>query len=284
MGKSTALKHLAVCWANGSVKELKQFDFVFHVSLKDVHKNDSIESIIITQHKGLSGNNVQPHEIKRIMEDTTKQVVLLLDGHDEYKRGINVNIDRAITKDLLRNCCIVLTSRESKELSDVRECMDVEAEIKGFDEQGREEYITKYLGSTEKTSELLTSLKHTLQVDCRVHEILRIPFLLHMICVLFNRSASLPKTKTGVLDAIVDRCINWDAIRKCGKKKLEDMKDALIKLGKLAMEGLQRDQFQQTFTEVQSTPLNSNEKYREFLCYLSTDQNCCKLTTWSAVV
>ena len=251
MGKSTALKYVALCWANGTIKELEQFGFIFHLSLKDIHSNEAIENIIIKQHKGLSGNNVQPREIKSIIDGTTKQeVVILLDGHDEYRKGINEHIDKAITKDSLRNCCIVLTSRESKELSNIRECMDVEAEIKGFDDHGREEYITKYLGSEEKTVKLLKTLKRTLQAACGVHEFLRIPFILHMICVLFNRSVSLPKTKTGVLNAIVDRCINWDAIRKSGKKKLEDTKDALVRLGKLAMEGLQRDQFQQTFTKV----------------------------------
>ena len=29
MGKSTAMKHLAISWADGTAEELKKFDFVF---------------------------------------------------------------------------------------------------------------------------------------------------------------------------------------------------------------------------------------------------------------
>ena len=71
-----------------------------------------------------------------------------------------------------------------------------------------------------------------------------------MICVLYSRKGSLPKTKTGIPDAIVDRCLDWDAIRKSGKKRMTSVKDAVVRVGKLAMEGLQRDQFQQTFSKV----------------------------------
>ena len=41
MGKSTAMKHLAISWADGTAEELKKFDFVFHISLKLVRDNRS---------------------------------------------------------------------------------------------------------------------------------------------------------------------------------------------------------------------------------------------------
>ena len=256
MGKSTALKHFALCWAEGAVDSQMKIDYIFHVSLKEVQKDETIENIIIKQHKGLSGNNVKPDEIKALLEEESQKIILLLDGHDEYKCGINENIDKAITKDYLRNCWIVLTSRESKELSVIRDHMDAEAEITGFNQLGREIYISKFLGSEEKTAELLKMLRRTLRQTDNVYEIpeapeiLRIPFLVHMICVLYSRKACLPKTKTGILDAMVDRCLDWEAIRKSGKKREASVKDAVIRLGKLAMEGLQRDQFHQTFTKV----------------------------------
>ena len=36
MGKSTTMKHLAISWADETSEELKKFDFVFHISLKQV--------------------------------------------------------------------------------------------------------------------------------------------------------------------------------------------------------------------------------------------------------
>ena len=46
MGKSTEMKHLSLCWADGKSEELKKFHFVFHLALKHVKKNSgSIEDI-----------------------------------------------------------------------------------------------------------------------------------------------------------------------------------------------------------------------------------------------
>ena len=84
MGKSTAMKHIAITWEDGSVDELKKFQFVFHISLKNVKDNSPIENIIIAQHSGLKANKVQPKEIKSILDDADGNVLLLIDGHDEF--------------------------------------------------------------------------------------------------------------------------------------------------------------------------------------------------------
>ena len=138
---------------------MKQFDFVFHIALKDVKNDQSIENIIIKQHKGLKSRNVSPTEIKNIIECDHHKILLLLDGHDEYTVETNPNIDDVITKDILTDCSIILTSRESKELPEIRCYMDAEAEITGFDSDGIRDYITKYLGSREKQKELISHAK-----------------------------------------------------------------------------------------------------------------------------
>ena len=249
MGKSTAMKHLALSWADGSVDELKEFNFVFHVALKGVKDNKNIEEIIISQHPALFGNKVQPQEIRSILEEDQK-VLIILDGHDEYKPGTNSDIDKIITKFILRNCCVIITSRETKELATIRECIDAEAKITGFDKPRVEEYVTKYMGSSEKCEQLLSK---TEEIGIQSQEncgILSIPILLHMICILFLSRVSLPRTKTGIFSAIVERCPHWEEIRKTGQKPLQHFTNTILKLGELAMEGLLREHFQQTFTTV----------------------------------
>ena len=60
IGKTTATKYLALNWAEGSSEGLEKFDFVFHITLKDVtSKKQTITEIIIGQHGFLSGNDVQ---------------------------------------------------------------------------------------------------------------------------------------------------------------------------------------------------------------------------------
>ena len=249
MGKSTAMKQLALCWADGSADELKEFNFVFHVALKGVKDNKNIEEIIISQHPALFGNKVQSREIRSILEEDEK-VLIILDGHDEYKPGTNSDIDKIITKFILRNCCVIITSRETKELATIRGCIDAEAKITGFDKPRVEEYITKCMRSSEKCEQLLSK---TEEIGIQSHEdcgILSIPNLLHMICILSLNRISLPRSKTGIFSAIVERCPHWDEIRKTGQKTLRHFTTTVLKLGELAMEGLQREHFQQTFTTV----------------------------------
>ena len=113
-GKSTAMKHVSLSWADNSAEDLKSIDFIFHVSLSKVENDDDIEKIIVQQHKGLKGNGVQPAEIKEILQNRRKmKVITILDGHDEYEPGTNSDIDHLIKKEYLRNCGIILASRET---------------------------------------------------------------------------------------------------------------------------------------------------------------------------
>ena len=66
----------------------EKFDFIFHIELKAAKRHLSIEEIIVKQHATLKAMKVDPQEIKTILEGHQNQkVLLLLDGHDEYKRG-----------------------------------------------------------------------------------------------------------------------------------------------------------------------------------------------------
>ena len=112
-GKSTAMKHLSLSWADNSIDNIKDIDFTFHVSLDMVQNDDDLENIIVQQHKGLKGNDVQPAEIKAILRNQAKKkIVIILDGHDEYQPGTNSDIDHLIKREYLRNCGIVLSSQK----------------------------------------------------------------------------------------------------------------------------------------------------------------------------
>ncbi len=246
VGKSTSLKHLSLALANGESIQLKQFDFVFHIALKFAKQNQSLEDIILEQHAALVRHKASLCHIKQLIEGKTNNtILLLLDGYDEYKKGRSPDVDNSLTGGLL-NTCILLTSRDTNEVAGLRKFMDAEAEITGFDGKRVEEYITKYIGSEAKTQELIelankNNLVQTEFVDVD-YGIMKIPIFLQMICVLFQRRDSLPKTRTGIIAAIVKRCPDWEEIRKSGKKTDVEWKAALdtslIKMGKLAWQRL----------------------------------------------
>ena len=156
IGKTTATKYMALNWAEGSSEELEKFDFVFHIALKDVTSKKTMAEIIIEQHGFLSGNEVNAEEIKTIIKGHTNHTILfIIDGYDEYQPGTCPEVDNAIKRYSLRNCWIFLTSRETKDFLRIAEFLDAEAEIIGFDAERVKEYITKYVGSTERCDQLI---------------------------------------------------------------------------------------------------------------------------------
>ena len=245
IGKSTATKYLAITWADGTEGELEQFNFVFHIALKLVKDNSSIEDVILKQHSGLKAGKVTPDEIKSILkEDTKNKVLLLLDGHDEYKVGRNTDIDEAIKKQQMWNCWLILTSRETEKTHDLQQYMDAEAEINGFDKKNIESYISKVVPE-DQTKDLLeqavsVGLVHKVlgQLVYKNDSILTVPILLHMICILFLGKRILPNSVLGIIQAIVDRCMDREAIRAKGEKAVKMADQALTRLGKLAWYGL----------------------------------------------
>ena len=280
IGKTTATKYMALNWAEGSSEELEKFDFVFHITLKDVTSKKTMAEIIIEQHGFLSGNEVNAEEIKTIIKGHTNHTILfIIDGYDEYQPGTCPELDNAIKRYSLRNYWVVLTSRETKDFLRIAEFLDAEAEITGFDADRVKEYITKYVGSTERCdqligiardSEIISGISEKLSVgesskssrERDYYGILCIPFLLNMICELFMRNISLPKTKTGIISAIVDRCPGWEEIRTTGEKGLKNVEKTIQKLGKFVLDRLLKEDFHQQFAKV-STNSTGNKVLRD---------------------
>ena len=220
------------------------FDHVFQIALQKVQSDTSMAEIIVTEHNELEKEDAV--EVKSILEDQSERKLLLLDGYDEYQ-GRNKDIDDLILKKKVPNCWLLLTSRETDKLYEVRDCMDAEAEIVGFSQENIPVYIRKYLGSEEKTETLLYQAKKSdfclkMSEGWRIqNDILKIPILLCMICFLFLSQEALPDTKAGIYDAIVERIINREAVRTKKNRNPEKEQQALIQLGKLAWKGLQED-------------------------------------------
>ncbi len=290
IGKSTSLKHISLSWANGESEQLKQFDFVFHIALKFVKQNQTLEEMIVEQHKVLKMHKSSQREIRLVLEgETSKKTLILLDGYDEYRKGTSPHVDSSLLRESLPCATILITSRDNKEVTELKPHMDIEAEITGFDPERVEEYITKYFGNERMSQKLISLVNMNLlsrKEECEIaleeakeseikqafflsrcifrrnnsdsvtdfFGILQVPIMLHMICVLFQRETSLPKTRTGVISAIVERCPDWEEIRKSGNKTTDEWKQVLEatleRLGELAWERLEKGNKDLVFTKV----------------------------------
>ena len=221
------------CEGSGKTEtKLSQFDLVFLVELRYVNDNSSLEQIIIKQH-GLKGKGVSESQIRSILEE--QSVLLILDGYDEYQKGTNSDIDSAI-EDTVGDCFLILTSRDGDYISkETLDKFDGEIVITGFNDQSMFECAAKYLESEEMAERLIWEAS-----NCMIKDLLQIPIILLMACVLFFEIQKLPKSHTAIIDKIVEMCLDRSALKHFGRKAMEipGLEDKLYQLGKLSWKAL----------------------------------------------
>ena len=278
IGKSTFVKKLAVDWAeldetpedneDGNVSEdeeatfqdcegssrssgkdkgmsesqkeyLKKFELVLVINLKEVSKCRSLKEIV-------NSCCIFPDEESALVDDLlsylTKnqgKVLLVFDGYDEYRCGSNSEIHEIFKGKKLRNCCVLITTRISK-ADELREFKDVHAEITGFSEVDRVEFMIKVLGSKAEAQELR---HHLLQK--KLADLTRVPLLLLFFCTLWKKGKlkSFPENKTKLYLEIVQYVLDYNQGKDSPARfgKVHDFKDVLVEIGKLALECLLED-------------------------------------------
>ena len=245
MGKTASVAMLAVKYANKS-EEMKEFDFVFTIRLKYVDEDSSLPELIVEQHEKL-----EPHQVNRvraILQGAAKQkVALLLDGYDEYKRGTNKEIDKAI-KSGIGNCFMLLTSRPGYVEKDIQDRIDGEVRIDGFSPEKIRECCNLYLESKEQTDKLLQQAEKA-KLCWRLDKfygdpgILKIPIILLMVCVLYDENQFLPKKKTEIIRTIIELMMDRSTLRHfhCKSSDLNHLDSLLYTLGEQSWKTLQKD-------------------------------------------
>ena len=174
------------------------FDLVFLIRLRFVRKNQSLDDVIMNQHRQIEPERVTSGYIKSVLKNKTGvRVLLMLDGYDEYKPGTNRDIDRVIESEI-GNCFLILTSRPGEYLKkEIRDQMDGEIVIEGFSDQQIRECIDNYLKNITLSTKMLTQAK-----QAGIYDLLRVPVILTMTTMVFRTEKSLPRSKTALYDTI----------------------------------------------------------------------------------
>ena len=142
---------------------------MFIVRLRKVDADTSLAQVIIDQHEKLDGEDREYVEAL-LSRKTTQKVLLLLDGYDEYTAGTNKALDKAIESGI-GNCFTILTSRPGTDSGDktyvsqeIRDKMDGQVRIKGFNEESKKRFCTEYFGSEKESRKLLKQAKQKLRM------------------------------------------------------------------------------------------------------------------------
>ena len=247
IGKSTFVKKLAVDWAELNDEKmidkqkdaLKHFELLVAVNLKEASKCQSLKDVI-------TRSTIFPREEKHLIDsllnyitNNQKKVLLVFDGYDEYRCGINSEIYEIFRGNELRNCCVLITTRISR-ADELREFKDVHAEITGFSELDREAFMRRMLGSEEEARELRRHLSNE-----NLRDLTRVPLLLLFFCTLWKKEKlkSFPETKTKLYLLIVQYVLDYNQGKDSPVHfgKVEDFKEILAEIGKVALECLLKD-------------------------------------------
>ena len=158
---------------------------------------------------------------------------MLLFKNSFFLLGTNTDIDDALKKLSLWNSWIIITSRPSEDLNELRQYIDAEAKILGFTEENIFNYASKFLQNDDSAKKLLAKAR-----ERKIIDILKIPIMLQMVCELFATVKDLPETKTEVVASIFRFCLER-ATKRCSISwSEEEMEVMMYKLGELSWKSL----------------------------------------------
>ena len=177
------------------------------------------------------------------ISNNQEKVLLIFDGYDEYRSGCDSEIYEIFSGNSLRSCCVLITTRISK-ADELRGSEDLHAEITGFSQVDREDFMRRFLNS-EEASKLEDHL-----YERNLQELAKVPLLLLLFCILWRegQSKSFPNSKTKLYMDIVLFILNHSHSKQTADNtktkqyvELKSFKEILSEIGKVALQSLLKD-------------------------------------------
>ena len=245
IGKSTFVKKLLVDWVEVNKKTgdekaavLKNFELVVAVNLKEVSKRQSLKNVISFSNVFAKEDKYMTEGLVDYIANNQEKVLLIFDGYDEYRCGCNSEIYEIFNGKSLRNCRVLITTRISK-ADELRGGEDLQAEITGFSEVDRNDFMRRFLSEHE-----VSNLRKHLY-ERKLNELAKVPLLLLFLCTLWKKGQSkhFPKTKTKLYLDIIEFVLNHSHRKQSSPRYVEvaSFKDILSEMGKVALQGLLND-------------------------------------------
>ena len=246
IGKSTFVKKLLVDWVEvnkGAGDEqaavLKNFELVVAVNLKEVSKCQSLKDVITLCNVFAKEDKYMTEGLVDYISNNQEKVLLIFDGYDEYRIRSNSEICEIFCGNSLSSCCVLITTRISK-ADELRGSEDLHAEITGFSEVDREHFMRRFLSSDE-----VSRLRSQILSNRGLRELAKVPLLLLFLCTLWKEGQSkhFAETKTMLYMDIIEFVLNHSYRKQLstGYVEVANFKDILCEMGKIALQGLLKD-------------------------------------------
>ncbi|XP_033647818.1 NLR family CARD domain-containing protein 4-like [Asterias rubens] len=239
LGKSTLISKIVYDWANGPSEALKKYKLLFSLKMHALEETSDFIKAIFNQLLA-EDSKVNKTDLQSYIHANQENVLILLDGFDEFMTTTLVeskfgSVLKIVSSDLLRDCCVVVTTRPSQYHTLRTELIpDTMNRVKvlGFRKEDVEKYVKQvYSNELEKAKELLQKI----QSSEILSELVKSPMLLLMLCALWLESSVLPAT----LFLLYKDALNYLFGRK-GKKAItvKEISQIVNEIGKIALDGL----------------------------------------------
>ncbi|XP_071961087.1 uncharacterized protein [Antedon mediterranea] len=260
IGKTTLLQYISYNWATNNDTT---FDgkILFLVNVRDIEvEPQSFTDVITDVNEGG----------KTFIEEHGREIVLLIDGLDELRFGIN---SKVLTIGEMEYSTVILTSRPGF-IEYLYNHYDVHVKLEGFTAKNKKQYINKYfnyVGNFELGKSLITELKldSTDTSICsgdhkNICEIISSPMLLLTTCIIWKNEKIIPKDFKRLFNEIVRNILNQFINRPDERKENAiphgnlptKYKNAILILGQLSYIRLQKNLLHFTKDDVCKLVLN----------------------------
>ena len=242
IGKTVFTKKATFDWSHQRYSEtLGTFDLVLLVRLRDVSNLQDVPSILTACEVLDSNGAISVHNLYDYVCRHQEKVLLILDGYDEYVYNSKNEspVFKIWKKSQLRDCCVVITSREMK-AETLRNYSDAQFKIDGFNYERQEEFARRFLKDDEDVKDFFMYLgQHNLT------GLAQIPLLLLMLCLLWRKTKrdELPKERAAIFAQFVKTLFDHLRAKQSAESVVvKDYSEELYALGRLAFEALLQGQ------------------------------------------
>ena len=199
VGKTTLSKEIAFQWANKIMLKKKVLLFLVYLRNPQIKSITDIQSFV----KCFCQSDSLTNKITDwLIETGGKYLTIVFDGYDEMSKGNEscYIVDSIIGCQKLPNCGIIITSRPAA-TAHLHDVVDCRAEVLGFTEEDRQNFIHHALISqSDKIEELTDFLTSNPFLNALCYIPLNMSILL---CLTKEGVNTLPKTQTNLYQRFI---------------------------------------------------------------------------------
>ncbi|XP_078697565.1 uncharacterized protein LOC144925452, partial [Branchiostoma floridae x Branchiostoma belcheri] len=262
-GKTTFMSKEAMDAVSQKTELGRRHDIVLLFRLREVWEGETIEEMVCDQCVPETTKGVDVQAIYTILQNNESRVLFLLDGYDELRPEARVAgqaIPKLLSGKMYPKSTIVITSRPSAEVQQYTR-PDCHAHIIGFSYKRVIKFVGQYFTAVDKQDLVKTLTAHLFDTDL-LDGLVETPIFLMLVCLLWEEDQAI--VSTGSMTGLYDNLLLCLVRKLCKREGVDmpsdgipkDLTDALLQLGKLALEALLRYETQLDRAEAERQNLN----------------------------